>query len=181
MSGNMIVIETARLNIRKYTDEDTAALSAVLSDPLTMAFWPAPFTSRQTEEWIERNIQSYLTQGFGRWAVELKETGRLIGDAGIMKSELNGRVENDLGYIIHSDYWRQGYAYEAAKSILSYAVQELGESNVRRSCSLTDSSVGGAAFCCSRYSKKDNYAEYTKKGWPLATRKKTESWIILIQ
>ncbi|CQR54606.1 GNAT family N-acetyltransferase [Paenibacillus riograndensis] len=127
MSGNnMIVIETARLNIRKYTDEDTAALSAILSDPLTMAFWPAPFTSRQTEEWIERNIQSYLTQGFGRWAVELKETGRLIGDAGIIKLELNGRVENDLGYIIHSDYWRQGYAYEAAKSILNYAIQELG-------------------------------------------------------
>ncbi|MNI88531.1 hypothetical protein D3C73_1458430 [compost metagenome] len=43
-----------------------------------------------------------------------------------MKLELNGRVENDLGYIIHSDYWRQGYAYEAAKSILNYAIQELG-------------------------------------------------------
>ncbi len=127
MSGNnMIVIETARLNIRKHTDEDTAALFAILSDPLTMAFWPAPFTFKQTEGWIERNIQSYRTQGFGRWAVELKDTGQLIGDAGIMKSELNGRVENDLGYIIHSNYWRQGYAYEAAKSILSYAVQELG-------------------------------------------------------
>ncbi|MNC52650.1 hypothetical protein D3C75_1020070 [compost metagenome] len=81
----MIVIETARLNIRKYTEEDTAALFAILSDPITMAFWPAPFSSRQTEEWIERNIQSYITQGFGRWAVELKDTGRLIGDAGIMK------------------------------------------------------------------------------------------------
>ncbi|KWX73258.1 GCN5 family acetyltransferase [Paenibacillus jilunlii] len=122
----MIVIETPRLNIRKYTEEDTAALFAILSDPITMAFWPAPFSSRQTEEWIERNIQSYITQGFGRWAVELKDTGRLIGDAGIMKSELNGSVENDLGYIIHSNYWRQGYAYEAAKSILSYALQELG-------------------------------------------------------
>lgn len=127
----MTVFETERLRIRNYTEKDAAALFKILSDPLTMAFWPAPYTMEQTTAWIARHIESYRHYGFGRWAVELKENGRLIGDVGLMKSEINGSVENDLGYIIHANYWRNGYAYEAAERCLNYAVHELG---IQRIC-----------------------------------------------
>lgn len=95
-----------------------------------MAFWPAPFSEEQTRSWITGSLESYKVNGWGRCAVELKANGLLIGDAGIMLSELDGRPEYDLGYIIHSEYWRNGFAYEAASRCLDYAVNEQGLSRV---------------------------------------------------
>ena len=37
-----------------------------------------------TKHWIEWNIQNYQKYGFGIWAVILKETGKFIGDCGIV-------------------------------------------------------------------------------------------------
>lgn len=95
-------IETARLRIREYTTEDLSALHQILSDNLTMSFWPRPFDYSQCKEWIQkRGIENYQA-GYGRLAVELKETGEIIGDAGLLKLETDGQIENDLGYIIKS-------------------------------------------------------------------------------
>ncbi len=60
------MIETTRLSIRPHTLETVPALHAILSDPLTMCFWPAPFSLRQTEEWVRRSIGLYETHRFGR-------------------------------------------------------------------------------------------------------------------
>ncbi len=87
-----------------------------------MSFWPAPFTTEQTSQWIERSIKSYAENGFGRFAVELKESGKLIGDCGILISELDRKPEYDLGYIIYAEYWGKGYGTEAARSALEYRV-----------------------------------------------------------
>ncbi len=63
---------------------------------------------------------AYIAPGYGRLAVEL-HGGTFIGDAGMLKSEVNGVVENDLGYIIHARHWRQGYGLEAARGCLDLA------------------------------------------------------------
>ncbi|OPA73723.1 GNAT family N-acetyltransferase [Paenibacillus selenitireducens] len=120
------IVETTRLRIRPYREDDSNALLQILGDPTTMAFWPAPFTEHETQIWIHRSIHSYQEHGFGRWAVILKEEDRLIGDVGILKSVIDGNVEHDLGYIIDAKYWRQGYAVEAARSCMNYGIQELG-------------------------------------------------------
>ncbi|MBS1967213.1 MAG: GNAT family N-acetyltransferase [Chloroflexi bacterium SZAS-1] len=116
-----VAIETARLLLREYQPGDHAALHTLLSDPVTMQFWPAPFTPAQTEAWIERQLASYAAHGFGRWAVCKRETGVHIGDVGLMRTQVNGRDEIDLGYIIHAPFWRQGYALEAARAALTFA------------------------------------------------------------
>lgn len=118
-------IETDRLWIRKYTLEDLPALYEILSEALTMSFWPRPFNLVQSEEWIkQRGLESYPS-GYGRFAVELKETGRLIGDTGLLRIEIDGVVENDLGYIIHSNHWGQGLGYEASYAMMKYGREEL--------------------------------------------------------
>ena len=120
------MIETKRLLIRKYTAEDVPALHKILSDPVTMSFWPAPFSLEQTRGWIERSIKSYDEYGFGRMAVILKATGAVIGDCGIIFNyELKGKKENDLGYIIHNPYWGKGYGAEAAGAVMQYAFETL--------------------------------------------------------
>ena len=101
----MKVLETDRLLIRPYTLEDFDVIYGILSDSVTMSFWPKPFDKEQVTHWIERNMRSYQENGFGRWLVVLKERNTVIGDCGITKSEINSKLENDLGYIIDQHYW----------------------------------------------------------------------------
>ncbi|MCJ7688411.1 MAG: GNAT family N-acetyltransferase [Clostridiaceae bacterium] len=122
----MHVIETKRLIIKEYSYDDISKLNIILSNPKTMSFWPTPFTLQQTENWINTNIRRYVELGYGRWAIILKETGELIGDCGIMLSEIDGTQENDLGYIIHYPFWQNGFAFEAADACKEYAFTNLG-------------------------------------------------------
>ncbi|MZP31478.1 GNAT family N-acetyltransferase [Heliobacterium undosum] len=121
----MNIIETNRLILRKYSPNDIPVLYNILSDPITMRFWPAPYSLEQTENWVQSNIESYRQFGFGRWPIILKETGEMIGDCGILIAEIDGQREHDLGYIIHHPFWRNGFAVEAAQACKDYAFQSL--------------------------------------------------------
>ena len=122
----MTVLETERLRLREWTRDDVGALAEIVGDPVTMRFWPAPLSYEAAQGWIERAIASYAANGFGRWALEERATGTLIGDCGIARNVVNGVEENDLGYIVHHPYWRRGYASEAALAVRDYGVQQLG-------------------------------------------------------
>lgn len=120
-----MILESKRLIIRPYTPEDVQKLYGILSDPETMAFWPKPFSLSQVEDWIQhRGLEKY-GDGIGRCGVYLRETGELVGDAGIVNQILDGKPEYDLGYIIHAKYWGHGYGGEAAAEIMRYGFEEL--------------------------------------------------------
>ena len=120
-----IVWTSERLLLRRWTLDDLDALHAILSDPTTMRFWPAPLDRNATGAWIERNLQRYREDGFGRWALLLRRSGELIGDCGLMRLPVDGRVENDLGYIVHHPFQGHGYATEVAAACLRYAIDTL--------------------------------------------------------
>lgn len=120
------VITTPRLVLRRWAAADLDALHALLSDPVTMRFWPAPLTIEQARSWLDRALQSYADVGYGRWALHLRADNTLIGDCGIIPNMVNGALENDLGYIVHHPYWGVGYAPEAAAACLAYARDTLG-------------------------------------------------------
>lgn len=119
------VLHTDRLLLRRWTLDDLDALHVILSDPITMRFWPAPFDRAATRAWIERNLERYAEDGFGRWAMLLRDSGELIGDAGILRSTVAGQAEIDLGYIVHHPFQGHGYASEAAAACLRYALDTL--------------------------------------------------------
>jgi [ribosomal protein S5]-alanine N-acetyltransferase len=127
----MNIMETKRLIIREYSQNDIEKLNIILSNPKTMSFWPAPFSLEQTEAWIENNTRRYKEIGYGRWALISKDTGELIGDCGIMITEIDGRQEKDLGYIIHHPYWKNGFATEASEACKEYAFNNL---KIKRLC-----------------------------------------------
>lgn len=120
----MISLETNRLLLRSYEWEQLPALHEILSDPVTMKFWPAPFTIEQTRHWMGQSMEMY-ERGFGRLGLFLKEDGSLVGDAGLRVAEIDGNEENDLGYIIHAKYWEQGFGSEAAASVFKYGLEQL--------------------------------------------------------
>ncbi len=121
----MIVLQTDRLIIKEYKTEYVNLAHKVFSDPKTMAFWPAPFSINETQKWIERSMHSYKENGFGRYAIYLKETNHLIGDCGILKLETDNALVHDLGYIIHAPFWNSGLGVEASKAVMDYGFNEL--------------------------------------------------------
>ena len=118
-------LQTQHLTIRRYQWKDLDALYTLLSHPVTMQYWPEPFSQDGVKSVIARNIKSYLQYGFGRYAVNLKSTGELVGHAGVSKMAVAGEIVNDLGYIIHYPYWGHGYATEAAAAIKTNAFKTL--------------------------------------------------------
>ncbi len=112
---------TPRLRVRGWREEDLPQLARILTDAQTMSHWPAPFDAAGVRGWLDRAIRHMREHGFARCCCQTLEGGRIVGDVGIMRLEILGAQRNDLGYIIHRDYWRQGYALEAAEGFVEWA------------------------------------------------------------
>ncbi|QUG41650.1 GNAT family N-acetyltransferase [Psychrobacillus sp. INOP01] len=122
----MFVLETQRLLLRQYKVEDIIPLHSIFSDTETMKFYPAPFSFQQTKDWINRNQDRYKNDGYGLWAVCLKDTNEFIGNCGLVKQKVNDNFEVEIGYHINKKYWSMGFASEAAKACKEYGFNKLG-------------------------------------------------------
>jgi ribosomal-protein-alanine N-acetyltransferase len=106
-------LETARLQLRPMVPDDLDALHAVVSDPVSMRFYPKPFDREMTRQWIERAGERYTRDGYGLLAVVEKATGELIGDCGPMLMETKHGAFTELGWHIRRDRQGLGFATEA--------------------------------------------------------------------
>lgn len=113
-------METRRLILREMTDEDFSRLYEMFSDAQTMQYYPGTFDEARVKRWIAANQERYHTFGFGMWAVVLKETGELIGDCGVTMQSIHNVIRPEIGYHIHREHQRKGYATEAAKVCRDY-------------------------------------------------------------
>lgn len=78
-------LETSRLLLRRWTERDILPMSRINADPEVMQ-WIGDGTTRtedQTKVFIERCEEMWETQGFGLFAVEIRETGELAGFVGL--------------------------------------------------------------------------------------------------
>ena len=115
------IIETDRLILREMTDSDYPALAAILQDEQTMYAYEDAFNDADTQEWLEKQRLRYQTDGFGLWAVVLKTTNEMIGQAGISWQDVDGEKVPEIGYLFNRAYWGNGYATEAAIACKEYA------------------------------------------------------------
>ena len=117
------ILETKRLFLREMTMSDLDALFAVLGDKEIMQHYPYSFDEERVRSWIERNMDRYKNDGFGLWAVCLKDTGEMIGDCGLTLQNIDGTMLPEIGYHIRKDQQRKGYAKEAAMAVRDWAFQ----------------------------------------------------------
>ncbi|MCR5748307.1 MAG: GNAT family N-acetyltransferase [Lachnospiraceae bacterium] len=104
-----IIARTERLMIREFRPDDELG---VFKDK-----WG-------DRSFIDRYIDcQYHLFGYGIWALEKKDDGKIIGKAGLFNSPRHEGLE--LGYEVIEGYRRQGYAFEAVKAISKYASEEL--------------------------------------------------------
>ena len=116
-----IILETERLFLREMNMDDLAALYKVLADPSIMQHYPYSFDEQRVRDWIERNMNRYRENGFGLWAVCLKDTGEMIGDCGLTLQNIEGEILPEIGYHIRADQQHKGYAKEAASAVRDWA------------------------------------------------------------
>lgn len=119
------IIETERLLVRKLANDDFDTLLTIMGKPDVMYAWEHGFSEDDVRKWIERQLVRYAEDGIGYFAVLQKESGQLIGQAGLMKTTMNGNEVVEIGYIFDNTYWHNGYATEAAESLIAYAFDSL--------------------------------------------------------
>ncbi len=116
------IISTKRLYLREFSTNDIEDLYELNSDSEVLKFTgDEPFHSILEAEEFLNNYAAYKTTGLGRWAVINKEDHSFLGWCGL-KYHSNDRVV-DLGYRFKREYWKNGYATEAAKGCIDYAFQ----------------------------------------------------------
>ena len=119
-------LETPRLTLRPLDDDDLDDLCLLLGDAEALAHWGDPLDREGARRWIERNLARYEADGFGRCAVVLRGTGRLVGDCGLIRTEVEGGSEVELGWIVRKADWGKGIATEAAQAWRDHAFTRLG-------------------------------------------------------
>ena len=125
------ICETERCFVRETTQEDVDSFYRIYRDKSITAYMEDLFEDKEKErQYIRDYIEKvYGFYGFGMWTVCLKETGEVIGRAGLSMRE--GFEDAELGYVIGKKWQRQGIAAEVCREILAYGRDELGFEQVR--------------------------------------------------
>src|SRR5207237_2186019 len=121
-----VILETERLLLREYVEEDAEAFFKLNSDLEVLRFVPdkALLNVEQARQvLIDHPIADYRKYGFGRGACILKSTGEQIGFAGLKYLEELGEV--DVAFRLMRSHWGQGLATEAALASVRYAFAKL--------------------------------------------------------
>jgi RimJ/RimL family protein N-acetyltransferase len=115
------LIETERLVLRPWRDEDRAPFAAINADS-RVADWLGGAQARaQTDAGIERINTHIARHGYGFWAAERKADRRLVGMIGIKRQEDTPPGPCiELGWRLAHDAWGQGYATEGAAAALAW-------------------------------------------------------------
>lgn len=125
------ILETERLILREWTPDDVPMIYEICSDPEVMrhigdgSAWDDVARARL---WMERVRAAYDEQGYGRFAVVEKETGRVVGSCGFGKP--TGAAGVDFGYVFARASWGRGYATEAGRACLCHGFERLGFAEV---------------------------------------------------
>jgi RimJ/RimL family protein N-acetyltransferase len=113
---------TERLELRRFGGRDLAPLLAVFGDPAVMRHVGSerrPLTGDAVKVLMRTAADHWSRHGFGLLAVVERESGRVVGEAGLQVLEAGPDIE--LGYTLARAFWGRGYATEAARGVLHWA------------------------------------------------------------
>lgn len=119
-----IILETERLYLREFSSLDAVHFYNLNNDPDVLKYTGnEPFKSLLEAQEFIVNYSDYTINGYGRWAVCLKETDEFLGWCGLKKDENSGEV--DLGFRFYKRNWGKGYATESGLACINYGFHHL--------------------------------------------------------
>lgn len=119
-------LSTPRLNLRFYNISDADFILRLLNEPSFLRYIgdrKVRTTSDATEYIQTRLLDSYAKNGYGLYMVETKQDAIPVGMCGLVKRKAD--EDPDIGFAFLPEYWKQGYALEAARAVLDYARNSL--------------------------------------------------------
>lgn len=121
---------TDRLRLRPCGIEDIEPIHALWTNDHVRHFL---FDDRvisldDTRAFVESSVANFEQHGYGLWLVFAHETNDLVGFAGFLRSD---EEIPSLIYGLHPNFCGQGYASEAARAVLNYALDDLELARVR--------------------------------------------------
>jgi RimJ/RimL family protein N-acetyltransferase len=120
-------LTTERLLLRRWKDSDLAPFAELNADPEVMQHIRDPISRAESDAFAARIEEHLETDGYGLWAVEVRETGTFVGFTGLalqtFEAPFNPSIE--VGWRLAREAWGHGYATEAARSALEFAFEVL--------------------------------------------------------
>ena len=125
-------IETDRLILRRFRSEDAEDMYANwASDPEVTRFltWPTHSSVDVTKAILSDWIPRYEDGGYFNWAMEYKDTGKVIGNISVVRL-IESIDAAEMGYCMSRAYWGQGLMPEALRAVMDYLFDVVGLNRV---------------------------------------------------
>ena len=121
------MLETQRLVLRQWRDEDSQPFADMNADPRVMQYFPSTYAKDRSDALMARNKAHIEESGWGLWAAELKQTREFIGFIGLSSCSepLPFAPCVEIGWRLSAANWGQGLASEGAAIVLEFAFAEL--------------------------------------------------------
>lgn len=130
-----MILTTKRLILRPFEASDFAAVHRYASNPDNVKYtiW-GPNSESETRAFLKTVILQALAEPRTHYefAVVLKETNALIGGCGISLDDSSCSAE--IGWVLHQDFWRQGYGTELAHELLRFGFEDLQLHRIYANC-----------------------------------------------
>lgn len=119
------LIETDRLVLREWHDDDMAEFARINADPLIMEYMPRVLPPKDSDKLVKRFRAHFKKHGYGMYALERKEDGVFMGTVGLNHVEIDVSFAPavEIAWRLDYGFWGQGYATEAARAVLHAAFE----------------------------------------------------------
>jgi RimJ/RimL family protein N-acetyltransferase len=138
-----MILHSQRLLIRNFREADLESFLAYRNIPEVAQYqgWEVPYPREHAIKLIDQMKDMHAPKA-GHWlqlAIELKETGGMIGDLGLRVNAEDAR-QAVIGFTIAPEHWRKGYAVEAITTLLEFLFDDLGLHRVSADCDVENTS-----------------------------------------
>lgn len=124
--GSMAELRTDRLVLRRWRDSDLEPWAAMNADPEVREHLGDLLTREQSDASVAQFQAEFDQRGYGWWAVEVQATGEFIGFAGLDDVDDDMPFTGvEIGWRLTRSAWGQGYATEAALTVLAHGFDDL--------------------------------------------------------
>jgi ribosomal-protein-alanine N-acetyltransferase len=117
--------QTDRLFFRKISETDFDHWLKFFYHPQTSLHWveakQKPFIA--CRKWYEKQFWRYENDKGGMNALIERESGKLVGHAGLLVQVVDDKEELEIGYSLLPEFWKRGYAIEAAAKCKQFSIQ----------------------------------------------------------
>lgn len=121
------ILETPRLILRSWKDEDIEPFADMMSDKHVMRFYARPMERQRAIDTAQTMRERLEENRYGRFVMQIKGDDRYAGMMVLddIRYDVPFEPRREVGWILPEFTWGHGYAPEAASALLQYAFTTL--------------------------------------------------------